>query len=85
MTFSNHAKLRMQERNIDWLQVELAVQYGRQIPAKGNRTAYVVGQAEILRHRRQIDLSDLNGIVAILAPDNCVITCLWNPRFGKHT
>lgn len=83
MTISEHAKQRMHERKIDWQVIELTLAYGREGCARGNRRALAIGDREIAKHRRRIDLSDLKGVVVIISLNEEVITCYRNPKFDK--
>lgn len=80
--FSQHAEVRMQQRGIRRTDVELAVQYGRRIHAKG-LTYYVVGRKEVERqalHGRNI--SSLAGLqVLVQEEDGLVVTAYRNTDF----
>jgi hypothetical protein len=83
MTFSQHAKQRMTERRIDWQMIELVLAYGREMRARRSRRAFVIGNSEIARNRRHVDLSDLKGLVIIVTRDNEVVTCYQDPKFDQ--
>jgi hypothetical protein len=79
---SHHAEVRMQQRGIRKTDVELAVQYGRRIHAKG-LTYYVVGRKEIERNALQgRDISGLSGLqVLVQEEDGLVVTTYRNTDF----
>lgn len=79
---SHHAEVRMQQRGIRRTDIELAVQYGRRIHAKG-LTYYVVGRKEVERQAMQgRNISGLSGLqVLVQEEDGLVVTTYRNTDF----
>jgi hypothetical protein len=79
---SHHAEVRMQQRGIRRTDIELAVQYGRRIHAKG-LTYYVVGRKEVERQAMLgRNISSLAGLqVLVQEEDGMVVTTYRNTDF----
>jgi len=79
---SQHAEIRMQQRGIRRTDIQLAVQYGRRIHAKG-LTYYVVGRKEV--ERQAIlgrNISSLAGLqVLVQEEEGLVVTTYRSTDF----
>ncbi len=72
--FSNHAETRMQQRGIKYDDIRMALDYGREIRAKG-LVFYVIGHKEITRYGPLgINLSDLDGLQVLVSACGAVVT-----------
>lgn len=77
---SRHAEIRMQQRGIQRTDIELAMQYGRRIHAKG-LTYYVIGRKEVTRLAQQgQNISSLSGL-QVLVQDQLVVTTYRSTDF----
>ena len=75
---TEHARERMTWRRISKGAVEAALDYGRELHARG-ALIYVIGRREIERYRAAgVDLSDLDGLQVVCAPSGAVITTYRN-------
>jgi hypothetical protein len=79
---SQHAEVRMQQRGIRRTDVELAVQYGRRIHAKG-LTYYVVGRKEVERQAMHgVNIAGLAGLqVLVKKEDGMIVTTYRSTDF----
>lgn len=74
---TRHAEIRMQQRGIQRTDIELAVQYGRRIRAKG-LTYYVVGRKEIEHHaQRGRNISGLSGLQVLVQEDEGLVVTIY--------
>lgn len=74
---SQHAEVRMQQRGIRRTDIELAVQYGRRIHAKG-LTYYVVGRKEVERQAMQgRNISSLAGLQVLVQEDEGLVVTTY--------
>ncbi|MCV2439259.1 DUF4258 domain-containing protein [Paucibacter sp. DJ2R-2] len=77
---SSHAEIRMQQRGIQRTDIELAIQYGRRIHAKG-LTYYVIGRKEVkLLAQQGQNISGLSGL-QVLVQEELVVTTYRNTDF----
>ena len=75
---TDHAGLRMQQRHIPRHLLEMVLEYGRTIHARG-ATYKVVGRKEVEHFQRKgVDLRDAQGIQVLLAEDGVVLTTYRN-------
>lgn len=79
---SQHAEVRMQQRGIRRTDIELAVQYGRRIHAKG-LIYYVVGRKEVERQAKHgRNIAGLAGLqVLVQEEDELVVTTYRSTDF----
>ena len=75
---TDHAGLRMQQRHIPTHLLEMVLEYGRTIHARG-ATYKVVGRKEVEHFQRKgVDLRDAEGIHVLLGEDDVVLTTYRN-------
>lgn len=76
---TRHAQTRLCSRRIRPEAVVAAIEFGRQVRARGAEI-FVLGRRDIARARRAgVDLADLEGVQVICAPNGGpVLTCYRN-------
>lgn len=74
LSLTNHAAIRMQQRGISTTALQIVLDFGRRIHAKG-LTFYVLGHKEVnLYADRGVNLSNLEGLHVLVAADGAVVT-----------
>lgn len=85
-----HAALRMQQRGLSPEQIDLVLQYGREVHQRGI-VYFVIGRKEVQQFAGgDIDLSGCEGIHVLVSPDGWVVTTYRNrellrSRDGKRS
>ncbi len=80
---TDHAGLRMQQRHIPPHLLEMVLEYGRTIHARG-ATYKVVGRKEVEHFlRKGVDLRDAEGIHVLLGEDDVVLTTYRNHNLRR--
>lgn len=74
--FSPHASLRSAQRAVPVEHIELALDWGSPIPQREGRTAWHLGDREVMRARgRGVLIPDRAiGVIVILAADDTIVT-----------
>lgn len=78
---TNHASKRISQRGISTQDIELVLEFGRQVRSRG-AVFYVIGKKEIERYYKiEPRLSELNGLQVITSGEDVVITVYCNKDF----
>lgn len=91
LTLTHHARRRIDARGVSRRAVAAALDYGRELHARG-AVLYVLGRREVRRMRRGgLDLSAHEGVHVVCSADGVVITAYRNhdlrglrPRHRRH-
>lgn len=81
LSFTAHARTRMDSRRISAKGVEMVIAYGRAVQVRGAQI-YALGKKEVLLAAREgIDLSCFAGLQVVCSPTGAVLTTYRNHDF----
>ena len=78
---TQHAEIRMQQRRISQTDIEAVVTYGREFH-HADAVIYVIGRREVRAYSKVADLTQLQGLHAIVGPRGELITTYRNSAFS---
>ncbi len=80
MNMTNHARLRMAQRNISERQLSFIMEHGKEIHCAGARLVHL-RRKDIPRQLRKIDeIRRLEGVTVVLSRESSTIMTVWRNR-----
>lgn len=81
---TRHARQRMAQRSIDVDAVDSALNFGREVHARGGRRIYALGRKEVRRLAAEgVNLADHQGVQVVCAGTGHVLTVFRDSDFRR--